>query len=302
MSNWTDKIVFFDGEVFAEDWLFNFSFLKSGARFSIHNNPDGLIEFMEQYKDYIFCGHNVKGYDQYIIRAIIQERGSNHFVKEVNDWIISGKQGWQFAWSNPYWTMNLCDTSLDIVPRKSLKEIEVNLGLNVMESSVPFTLKRKLTASELQEVRRYCWNDVDSVQALFEARMDYFDTKVTLCELSNLDVAWGLKQTNAQLVAKFLDCKPQDFSADAYEYQFPDQVNQKYLTPVMKDFFLNKLRPTGDEVVDEFKTPKLEIDIAGVPHVLGIGGLHGARKKFHFVSDNDWIILNSDVALTLWCN
>ncbi len=294
--SWTNHIVFFDCEVFKNDWLFCFEFNDTGKRFEFHNNNDGLKAFYETYKDYIFCGHNVKGYDQYILRAIVQENASTTFVKEVNDWIISGEQGWQYPNFSSRFSMNLCDTINDIVPRKSLKELEFNMGINIKESDVPFDLPRKLTTEELQDVKYYCWNDVEAVRHLFFNRMDYFEPKVTLCTMKGIHLGTGLKMTNAQLVAKFLNCQKQDYSSDAYQYEFPIELDQHYLTNEMKDFFLNRLRPTGDENIDEFRTPKLDLEIAGVPHTLGIGGIHGALPLYHAQSDKDYIIVGSDVA------
>lgn len=47
---------------------------------------------------------------------------------------------------------------------------------------------------------------------------------------------------------------------------------------------------------------QLEIEILGCPITVAFGGLHGARKNIVCRSDDQRIILNYDVALTIWGN
>ena len=47
---------------------------------------------------------------------------------------------------------------------------------------------------------------------------------------------------------------------------------------------------------------QLELEILGCPITVAFGGLHGARKNIVCRSDEQRIILNYDVALTLWGN
>jgi hypothetical protein len=60
----------------------------------------------------------------------------------------------------------------------SLKKVMGNLGLSIIESSVSFDIKRPLTSFELEEVIRYCSNDVLGVKELYKFRSKYFETKL----------------------------------------------------------------------------------------------------------------------------
>ena len=50
------------------------------------------------------------------------------------------------------------------------------------------------------------------------------------------------------------------------------------------------------------KYSELDIELFGCPVKVAFGGLHGARKNIECRSDETRIILNYDVALTIWGN
>ena len=87
-------MIFYDFEVFKEDWLVVLADTTTLENFTIVNNRDELVKFYESLKNDIYVGFNNKHYDQYIFKGIIA--GFN--PKEVNDWIIrDGKDGWMFS-------------------------------------------------------------------------------------------------------------------------------------------------------------------------------------------------------------
>ena len=47
---------------------------------------------------------------------------------------------------------------------------------------------------------------------------------------------------------------------------------------------------------------ELNIELFGCPITVAYGGLHGALKNVTYRSDSERIILNYDVALTIWGN
>ena len=143
MKNLEDKIYLFDAEVFPQDWLFVFSPLNSQFNdkeyFVFHNDYEGLRRFITEKPEIILCGYNVKHYDYYILKGCLL--GYDPFIiKEINDFIIAdGMQGWEYPFDYlPLTIPPLLDLMLDIVPMKSLKEIEGNLGLDIRETTLDF--------------------------------------------------------------------------------------------------------------------------------------------------------------------
>ena len=87
------RLIVYDVEVFCEDWLVVLKDMESGKYTVVHNDNDVLKQCITE--DNIYVGFNSKHYDQFIIKAICcgfipQE------VKQVNDYLIGGGQGWEY--------------------------------------------------------------------------------------------------------------------------------------------------------------------------------------------------------------
>ena len=83
-----------DFEVFKYDWTVKFLDINKRKIGHIVNDPVAFSEFYETYKNDIWIGFNVKGYDQYVAKAILC--GFN--PKEVSDWIVvEEKNGWEYS-------------------------------------------------------------------------------------------------------------------------------------------------------------------------------------------------------------
>ena len=59
------------------------------------------------------------------------------------------------------------DTKQELDPRLSLKVIEANLGMNIVETPISFNLDRALTDDEFDEVVKYCRHDVETTKDYF---------------------------------------------------------------------------------------------------------------------------------------
>ena len=155
----------YDIEVFRYDWLVIFKRATDGKYFIYHNDTAAVKEFM-QNSDCLLGGFNSKHYDCHILKAICCG-ADNALLKDINDWIIAGNQGFDhwFIKNNKYW-FNHFDIRDDMQQGLSLKAIEGHLGLNVEETSVPFDIDRPLTQEELDMTIHYCKHDVDTAEHL----------------------------------------------------------------------------------------------------------------------------------------
>ena len=93
------------------------------------------------------------------------------------------------------------DTYDDMQPT-SLKAFEGHRGRNIKETDVDFNIDRPLTDEELELEFVYCEFDVDATEDLFDLRFDYFNTKVELGEMREIEPDIALNCTNAKIVAK----------------------------------------------------------------------------------------------------
>ena len=85
---------FVDTEVFKHDWLMVAINPATRSEVVIVNNRNELHDFYRKNKDDIWVMYNGAGYDQFIIKAICNG-ASIEEVKELNDYIIGGGQGWE---------------------------------------------------------------------------------------------------------------------------------------------------------------------------------------------------------------
>ncbi len=285
-------ILFYDFEVFKYDWLVVVIDMTQQKEHVIINNPDGLEKFYQENRKDIWAGFNSRHYDQYILKGIL----CGFDPKKVNDYIILKQQpGWKFSslfrniTLNNYDVMNNTD--------RGLKVFEGFMGNSVVETSVPFDIDRKLTEEEIAETVKYCRHDVEQTIEVFIKRKEEFEAHMGLVRIASgegnpLDLSL-ISKTKPQLSAIILNATRQEHH-DEFDIDFPDTMRiSKYKAVV--DWYSNpdnRCYYKWNQEKRKNEENNLETMIAGVPHQLGWGGIHGAIKKYH----EKGYFLNMDVA------
>jgi len=261
----------FDIECFMYDWIIVFKDISTGEYTAIHNDNAAVKRFMTS--DKLLCGFNNKHYDNHLLKAILCG-ADNMLIREINDFIIGGKQGFEhwFLQTNKAW-FDSFDIRDDMQQGLSLKAIEGHLGLSIQETSVSFDIDRSLTETELSEVIKYCKHDVDTVEHLVKLRKAYLDGKLALGRMKDLPDTKALYATNAKITALFLEAEMVE-RFDEREYVYPSNLNKHIIPSGIIAFF------------DDFEKKKLDIEIA--PEVVvtyGLGGVHQGLKNYKEVSE-----------------
>jgi hypothetical protein len=234
---------------------------------------------MNSQDNLVLGGYNNKHFDDWILMTMLNG-GSNIEVKKHNDFIIKEKRNaWEYPFiqyqKKPFKSFDLKD---DLPQDLSLKAIEGNLKLPIVESSISFDIDRKLTPEELEEVIRYCKYDVDSTVRLYGERKDYIDSKITVATLKNLDISEAMGLTNAKLGATYLEAKGNAPTNDERDYKLPPNLKTERIPREILDFFAQlQDKSIPDEVL--FKK-KLNILINGVEYVYGFGGVHASPRNY----------------------
>lgn len=276
-------MIFFDTETFAYDWLL---VAFDGKEFTyIENDRKLLQQFYEKHKRDLWIGYNCKGYDQYIIKAILL--GIN--PKIVNDYIIrSGKPGWSFTNKFRSIKLNIYDC---MVFSKSLKQLESYMGVNIHETDVDFNLTRPLTKEERKLNRAYCHDDVYNTALVFQNTKDSFEARFGLCQLAGEPLS-SMEKTQAQLAAKILKAKkltPKEWDQE-FDFEYVQCVKDySYKHKEVIDFF-DSIRESKDT------SASLDIDLYGTEHTFALGGLHGAIPNYIWSGDNESKMVHADVA------
>lgn len=268
-------MIFYDFEVFKEDWLVVCKNTTLHETKIIVNDAPSLTEYYEANQGEIWVGFNSRHYDQWILKGIVC--GFN--PKEINDFIIVEKKGgWQYSSllnKIPLFNYDIM-TSMH-----SLKQLEGFMGNNIKETTVPFDIDRKLTPGELQEVIQYCTHDVEQTMQVFMSRSEEFTSHLSLITAFKMPLKY-LNKTKAQLSGIILKAHQQKHD-DEFDITIPDTIR------------LNKYKFIDTWYRDKSNLDykkKLDVEVAGVPHTFAWGGLHGAVPNYI----GEGIFLNVDVA------
>ena len=267
-------MVFYDYEVFFDDWLVVLIDMVKQQKTVIINNPEQMTKFYEDHVSDIWVGCNNIHYDQYILKAILC--GFN--PKEVNDYIIlKGKAGWMFS---PLFK-KFPSIQYDVLTRidRGLKTWEGFLGNNIKESSVPFDIKRKLTQEEIEETVKYCTHDVEQTIEVFIQKKADFDAQLGLIKMfpEVLNIS-DMGRTKAQISAKILECEKVTRDDEFDLFVIPSIEINKYKGVV--DWFMSfSGRPSSQSEV--IYKESLEMMIAGVSHKIAWGGIHAGKEQYH---------------------
>ena len=285
------RLVTYDCEVFSHDWIVVFKDYESKHFSVIHNDNQALLACI--HEDSVYCGFNSKGYDQYIIKAICAGFSPEE-IKQVNDWIIAGNQGWEcpLLQGVRFWFNNI-DIKDDMQMGLSLKAIEGHLGMDICETEVDFTLDRPLTKEELESTIFYCKHDVNATEKIIDLRKNYLQNKINIGKLAGLDEVKAMSMTNAKLTAAMLKARLTEHD-DEREYKYPENLRREYIPQEVFDFF-DRMKDDSLSDKDVF-TGKLNISIGECPVTIGYGGIHGAIPNFIWEENVDRIIRNYDVA------
>ena len=265
----------YDFEVFKYDWLVVFKNVFTGEYVQIVNDERSLVNFYEENKTKLFIGFNNKRYDDLVFKTLLSggspQRTTKLIIEEKN--ILGVYRRYDI---NSFKLASI-DVSQGLL-MLSLKQVEGFLGLNIEETSVDFTINRRLTEDEIEETLKYCRHDVDATEYLFNVRTEFVKTKFGLIKEFNLSM-FDSSRTDAQIVAKILDAYNVDYDDEFVPFDIT-KLNISIENTKITDFYTKQ-----NVDYDNY----LLVDIADVEHKLAFGGLHGAIPNFAF-NGEIWVI------------
>lgn len=267
-----DRFWGYDFEVTAHDWLLVLKDYRNRERIVFHNDvPSKVQNFIDKYNP-ILLGYNNNGYDKFILKAILGGYTPEE-VKEVNDYIINGGNGWELdlGYAEIPTQVDLINC---IVPRKSLKELEGNLRMNITESTIDFNIKTKWTEKEFDEMLYYCDHDVDALFPIFDMLIGKFKSKYVIGKLGKLDLEYSISLTDANLTAILLGAERKEHK-DNFTYVYPIQVQKE---KIPKEFlkYIDDLVERNDL---EYKPDAPALNLEDIIFQTGLGGGHGFVKN-----------------------
>lgn len=277
-----DRLWGYDFEVTEYDWLLVLKDYRNRNRVVFHNAiPNDIQNFIDKYNP-IMMGYNNNGYDKFILKAILNGYTPEE-VKEVNDYIIGGGNGWEIdlGYTEIPTQVDLINC---IIPRKSLKELEGNLRMNITESTIDFNIDHKWSKQEYDEMLYYCDHDVDALFPIFDILITKFKSKYIIARLGDIDPEYALSLTDANLTAVLLGAERIEHD-DPFGYEYPDVIDKTKIPKEALDYF--------DDLIEhndlEYKVEAPCLDLKTIDFQLGVGGCHGFIKEgvYHYDRGDD---------------
>ena len=225
------------------------------------NDAKKLIYHYEKHKNEIYVTFNGRNYDDYIFKAIL----CGFDPWRMNDWIINkGRRGWEFSSLLQKVQLNSFDC---MVGFNGLKTLEAFIGMDIRETEIPFDYDGEFTQEMIDKVLFYNEHDVLATMRVFMERKSEFDSYIGLLKLFDLPLSY-LSKSKAQLAAIITGAKKTKHK-DEFNVSLPPTMRIEKYTKVTEYF----------EKDWDYDT-NLEIEIAGVPHTYGTGGIHGAIPNY----------------------
>ena len=252
---------FYDFEVFVHDWCVTIINPIEKIMTVIVNDVGALKRYYKKHQDQFWVGYNSRNYDTFIMKGLLL--GMN--PKKVNDDIIvRNMKGWQINRE----FKNVKFLNFDIYTKNSLKTLEGFMGNDIRETEVDFNLQRKLTPQEIRQTIKYNIHDVEQTIEVFRRNIYLYESQIQLIETFGMDIEL-IGATQAQLTAKILECEKLEHN-DEFDIEIVPTLHlKKYV--YAKEWF-------EDENNLDYKK-SFSMNICGVPHQFGWGGLHGCPEE-----------------------
>ena len=260
-------LLFFDIEVYYRNAFVVFKDIHDRTLKVFHNDFSGLYDFIEGKT---LVGYNNYFYDDVVLHAMIDQHSPKQ-IKALSDRIIGGER---VKIGNYKFDSLDCFQQIDPTS-PSLKKIQANLGVMILESSVPFTIERELSEEEYLDVLRYCEYDVSTTIKIYKMReQNYFVPKESIIQM--LDNPYAERWNTTTLSANVLLKRPVN---RWHNIKIPEPILDLVPSDVA-DMWITKEK--GSVTIHDF----------GCEIVFGFGGLHGQNsKKKRFEN-----VINLDVA------
>lgn len=276
-------LLFYDIEVTAHDALVVFLDIDKNevAHFwnirgrKSQDEPSGFEGIPDLIKGKTLVGYNNYYYDDKILTAMMNATLSMpNYLKGINDAIIRG-EGYDGKISP---LINSLDTMQQIdVSHPSLKQIEGNMGISIVESSVDFNIGRPLADRERDEMLQYCRHDVAATVDIYKLReKSYFEVKDGLCKMLPEEKEKTAYRWNTTTLAANILLGDKSVTA-WYRHRVPKDLwrNVEGIPSEVWDMWEDST--TQEAVLGKGKSKTIKA--YGCNFVFGMGGLHGAPSK-----------------------
>lgn len=173
----------------------------------------------------------------------------------------------------------------DVDPYDTLKKIKANKRVGYrMNNPITIDLKQELWSVELNEIKLNLglsadYDDLQTMQTIFKEREDYLTSKFEVVKEFKLRPD-SVKKTRVNLAADVLK-SVKETDKNRLNIIYDKHLTKSELPKPLLDFYSNiEERFKNGVPYEELEKEKFTFKVAGLDHVYGFGGLHGAKENY----------------------
>ena len=258
-------------------------------------NISDIKDFIQKHLTEVWVGYNSENYDKILAHGMITNRittperafeVSNAIIKSQDDDVPLFKTLNKLGIDDYYQSKILMYDLLGDGAFFSLKQLEGFLGMDIVESVVPFDLDRSLTEEEKRNVEKYNRADLYGTLERFKQRKNSFKTKMMLVKEFKLPIDYICK-TNAKLTEAILLSQNKGVNTRLRKHFNLCDLPVNWEVPQLKQIYTFFCGALTELELNKWETKKcdktklsMNLDILGVEHTFALGGVHGGRKNY----------------------
>lgn len=305
----------YDVEVFPNKFLLGL--IDVDGNKWIAEDLDKIKKFLKT-KCTLLIGYNNWGYDDHIIKHIIEKQSTFESIYKLSKSIIDKKQK-RFKPKLPFPTYDLMELVREGYNTKSLKLIGANLKYPYLEEFDSELFDKHITEEEYERAKIYLNKDLEVTHKLYTFVYPRIEMRYQLSKWLNIDLV-GLadsaiaKATLNHFIPELASIKEKTdydeipLNDVVYDYiQFKTPELQQFLIDV-KNIVLKKLPKSkkkkfdedGDEIIDDdelkWTFPLAPITFNNITYTFGLGGIHSVDEPGIFYTTEDEELIDADVS------
>ena len=291
--------------------------------FVVHESQNDILELVEFLEENIsseewHVSFNGLGFDSQITEYILRNKDSviHNTGETIAKWIygkaqnvISRQNAGEFLEFSPrdlqinqvdVFKLNHWDNA---AKRSSLKWIQYTMDWpNIIDMPIRHT--QHITAEQIPEIIRYCINDVKSTKQIMKLSKEQINLRRTLTEEYGINLFSASEpRISKELFLHFLSQKLEVKKWDLRQARTHRAriIVKNIILPYIEfktATFQNLLKKFEEVVIYPGETKggfKYSVQYKGVKTDYGLGGIHGARSTKVYESNEDMVIMTSDV-------
>lgn len=278
--------IFYDIESFPQTYLAVFVEEDGTAHRFVHQQSDKGNPFapaQELIKGKTLVGYNNRYYDDNLLPLMLNGIAPS-VVKEHSEELVHGVD---FKPQTPLFNQTLdCFQQID-VSQPGLKKIEANMGLRILETTIPFDYPNELSDEQLAIELEYCEYDVRSTIKVYQLRKDnYFEAKESLVKMLPTEKQGFANKLNTTTLANMVLLGDSQLERWADVRVTPQAHELAKQGDAKRAFEADFFQHVPQQVIDLWRDQEkgsVTIHNWDCDFVFGFGGLHGSSTlSSHF--------------------